>query len=238
MTAIVEKQEAKPEKDEDNLLGLFDPSAKIAPQREKANEASMEFAGNATMIAGKLHNPITSDDRLIHADIDRGLELDVTITESIPYTMAADFFYLIKTSRAAERELDVLNTRAINNMEETTEEVAIEALFYEVPEQEITDQVEWDDYWRGIVEEYRAFRFEQAVIESKILTQDDIEAWRVMVPFCYSLPDKYALTTMAKEGKRAEHGVQNIGSILHRETMNQDSGTLDKLREKLHLNRR
>ena len=237
MTAIVE-QKKEPEKDEDNLLGLFDPSAKASPIRKESTEASMEFAGNATMIAGKLHNPITSDDKLIHADIDRGLELDVTITESIPYTMAADYFYLIKTSRLAEEELKVLNERAINKTEGQSEELAIEALFLDIPEQEVTDQAEWEEYWQAIVEDWRAFRFEQAVIESKILTEDDIEAWKVMTPVCYSLPDKYALTTMAKEGKRAEHGVQNIGSILHRETLNNESGTLDKLREKLHLSRR
>ena len=222
---MVDKQEEKAI----GPLGFYQkPEAQVTKPRLENSDASLEYASTAKTIAGVLHKPETFDDKLIHSYVGAEYSLDMMMTAAIPYTMDADYVNLKLDSAKAVKELEEINTRKPIVSEEEIEEATVS----ELEEQEITDQDEWDTYWSIMRDQYRFYVFEKATAESRILTEDDILAWQVMAPFCQSLPEKLSEAWMAgkESGARAGHGVENIGSILHRETMQGGEGVKSRIK--------
>ena len=199
MAAEQAKQGIDFEKTEDAIQKKQQQRLELARGRpqQPASEASLEYAAIARTGVQVLPKPETYDDKLIHSYVERGYEPEVMITSAIPFVMDRDLDWLIADSQAAERELAEFE-KTKPTEEEGSEEEAVER-----------DNQELMDKWK-------AYNFGKAVIESRILTDDDILAWKVMTPFCESLPEKLLEAWMAgkETGSRAATGERNIGSVV------------------------
>lgn len=186
-------------------------------------DASLDFSGTAKMIGGTLHEPKSYDAKLMHSHLEKVFLPDIMVTSAIPFVMTKDQQFLEKDSKKAEEELVQLEReRQLDRVASRNQEEAMLQAIYELPEMLQNwpveeEKLEFEKQIAAIQSDYelmKQYSFATAILESRVLTEDDILAWDVMTPFCESLPEKFLLGTMGVEGKRAEHAVKNIGSIL------------------------
>ena len=206
-----------------------------------ATEASIEYAAIARTGVQVLHKPESFDDKLIHSYVQSGYEPDVMITSAIPFIMDKDIAWMMEDSKVAQKQLaeyekgkPELKHREGETPSIFTQDEANEALYYEL--EDATGQDEWNEYWQAVLEQWRTYDFGRAIIESRILTDDDILAWKVMTPFCASLPEKLLEAWMAgkEAGSRATHAVANIGSVVTgQKSLNEDGVVSRGIRDKI-----